>query len=247
MIYFISDIHLGFYSGKKNDEIEDLLLAFLDTIVSNCEKLVIVGDLFDYWFDYNFVIPKQFFKTITKLAELKSKGVEIIYLMGNHDFGHYKFFKNDLGIEVIESDVEKEFYGKKFYISHGDGKIQNDFGYIILKSILRNKFSGWLFRLVHPDLGIFVAKNSSRKSRKYTEKRTNKNFASLFEFAKSKIDEGFDFVVMGHTHKAEFRPYKTGSYVNLGDWLTNPLAAVFDGNEMKLLPVKDLINTKIKA
>ncbi|MGC8748357.1 MAG: UDP-2,3-diacylglucosamine diphosphatase [Candidatus Kapaibacteriota bacterium] len=247
MIYFISDIHLGYYSGEKNKAIERLLVSFFDAIAQRCQVLVIAGDLFDFWFDYRFVVPKHFFKTISKLYELKEKGIEIIYLMGNHDFGHYTFFSEELGIAVIEEDLEREFFGKKFYISHGDGKIQGDFGYRILKSILRNGFSRSLFRLIHPDLGILIAKNSSHKSRSYTTRRAQKDFDSLFEFAKLKIDEGFDYVIMGHSHKSEFRSYKNGYYVNLGDWLSNPLAGSFDGKEMQLVPITKIIENKIKA
>ncbi|MEJ5285957.1 MAG: hypothetical protein CH6_4041 [Candidatus Kapaibacterium sp.] len=246
MIYFISDVHLGYYTGKKNNEIEHVLLSFLDIISTNCQVLVIVGDLFDFWFDYKTVIPKHFFRTVAKLDDLKRMGKEIIYLMGNHDFGHFQFFKKELGIEVIENDISIEFFGKKFYISHGDGKIKNDLGYLILKQILRNKISRYFFRFIHPDLGIFVAKNSSRKSRKYTHNRSKKNFDSLFDFAKQKIDQGYDFVIMGHTHKPEIRSYKGGFYINLGDWLSKPMVGIFDGFEIKLVPVEEIINYKIK-
>lgn len=246
LVCFISDVHLGYYSGRRNREIEDLLLSLLERVSSYCEVLVIVGDLFDFWFDYKQVIPRHFFRVVNKLFELKEKGVKIEYLMGNHDFGHYNFFNTFLNINVYEGDISREFYGKKFYISHGDGKIKKDTGYSILKFILRNKVSRFLFRWIHPDIGIWVASRSSKKSRNYTDKRSRKDFDSLFDFAKKKIDLGYDYVVLGHTHKSEIKSYKNGFYINLGSWLSLPEVGIFDGIDFKLLPVEQVINNKIK-
>jgi UDP-2,3-diacylglucosamine hydrolase len=244
LVYFISDLHLGYYDRATEKERQELLLAFLNTLPVSGTTLVIVGDLFDYWFDYKYVIPKDFFRVVTKLMDLKDNGVEIIYLMGNHDFGHYRFFPGELGIEVIPDDFRATFYGKKFYISHGDGKIANDKGYLILKKFLRNSFVQSLFRLVHPDIGIRIASMSSKKSRHYTTRRQMKDFDSLFDFAKKKIDEGFDFVVMGHTHKADFKQYNGGVYVNLGSWLDTPLCGIFDGSNFELVEVEKIIKNK---
>jgi len=244
LIYFISDLHLGYFEPMKEKERQELFLSFLDTLPINESTLIIVGDLFDFWFDYHFVIPKNFFKIIAKLGEFKSKGGEIIYLMGNHDFGHFRFFREELGIDVIEGDLQATFFGKKFYISHGDGKIANDYGYLILKKFLRNRLVQSLFRLIHPDVGIWIASGSSRNSRYYTTRRRKKNFDSLFEFAKRKIDDGFDFVVMGHSHKAELKQYKGGVYVNLGSWLDTPLCGIFDGSNYELIEVEKIIINK---
>ncbi|MCX7909162.1 MAG: UDP-2,3-diacylglucosamine diphosphatase [Ignavibacteria bacterium] len=247
MVYFISDVHLGYFSGERNKELENLLLSFFNQVSLNAKIIAIIGDLFDFWFDYKKVIPKHFYKVVSKLSELKEKGIEIVYLIGNHDFGHYEFFRKELGIEVYEKDLTLELFGKKFYLSHGDGKIKNDYGYSVLKFILRNKVSRFLFRLVHPDLGIWLAMRSSRKSRVYTNKRQKKNFDSLFEFAKKKIDDGYDFVIMGHSHRAEYKEYRQGIYVNLGDWLSVPRVGIFDGNGFKLLQVEELVRNNIEV
>ncbi|MFN3307115.1 MAG: UDP-2,3-diacylglucosamine diphosphatase [Candidatus Kapaibacteriota bacterium] len=246
MIYFISDIHLGYFPKEKNGLVEKMLIRLLDLISKDGNLLVIVGDLFDYWFDYRTVIPKDFFRVISKFDELLEKGVKIIYLIGNHDFGHYKFFEEELGIEIYRDDLEQTFYGKKFYISHGDGKIKNDWGYKLLKFILRNKVSGTLFRLIHPDIGIKLAQKSSRKSRNYTENRRNKDFDSLFEFAKLKIEQGYDYVVMGHSHRLEQRNYKNGMYINLGDWLGMPVVGIYDGKEFLVEPVEKMIQNTLR-
>lgn len=163
MIYFVSDLHLGVLPRDEDKLREDKFLDFLDMIKADCERLYMVGDIFDYWFDYKTVIPKEFYRTLAKLKELSDAGIRIEYLMGNHDFGHRDFFSDELGIEVIESDIEREHNGKKFYISHGDGKADNDTGYLILRAILRNKISNKIYRFIHPDLGIGLASGSSKK------------------------------------------------------------------------------------
>ncbi len=246
MVYFISDIHLGYFPKEKNRLIEKILIELLDVISKDGKNLVIVGDLFDYWFDYETVIPKDFFRVINKFDELLEKDVKIIYLIGNHDFGHYKFFEEELGIEVYKDDIEETFYGKKFYISHGDGKIKNDLGYKLLKFVLRNKVSGTLFRFIHPDIGIKLAQKSSRKSRDYTANRSNKDFESLFEFAKLKIEQGYDYVIMGHSHRLEQRYYRNGMYINLGDWLNMPVVGIFDGNNFFVEPVEKIIQNSLR-
>jgi len=234
MIYFISDIHLGFFDRHRDKLLEDKLIDFLDKIQEN-STLVIIGDLFDYWFDYRKVIPYNFYRTLYKLNELKNKNIVVVYLIGNHDFGHYKFFKEELGIEPIENDLEIEFLGKKFYLSHGDGKSYNDDGYKIIKRILRNKLAQKLYRLLHPDIGIWLASGSSRKSRHYTETKNYGPRDGLKDFAFAKIDEGFDYVVMGHRHKLEFVEYKQGFYINLGTWLTKPIYGYFDGKKFEIV------------
>ena len=132
MIYFFSDVHLGLLSRAEDKIREELLLKFLDKIRNDCERLFIVGDLFDYWFEYKTVIPKYFFRTIHMLYEMRREGIEIEYVMGNHDFGHKDFFQSELDIYVHKDDIERELYGNKFYISHGDGKSHKDTGYKIL-------------------------------------------------------------------------------------------------------------------
>jgi UDP-2,3-diacylglucosamine hydrolase len=141
MIYFISDVHLGHLRASENTVIEDRLITFLRKIRNKCECLIIVGDLFDYWFEYKTVIPKQFIRTISELYNLKQAGTIIEYIMGNHDFGHQSFFTDYLDIKVYTDDITREFNGKKFYLSHGDGKAYNDRGYLILKKILRNQIA----------------------------------------------------------------------------------------------------------
>lgn len=233
-VYFFSDVHLGFFDRKRDKKREDTLLAFLESIKHHCTTLVILGDLFDYWFEYHHVVPKYFYRTLAKLAEFRSNGIEVIYLMGNHDFGHRIFFSEELDIPVIRNDIERTFLGKRFYLSHGDGKAYNDRLYLILRSILRNKVAGWLFERIHPDWGISLASQSSKTSRQYTSVKNYGEREGMIDFAKDRISEGFDYVVMGHRHIADIIPFGNGFYVNLGDWLSEAKYGVFDGESFKI-------------
>ncbi len=241
MNYFISDLHLGFGSPESYKRREELFLSFINHIKSDCKKLFIAGDLFDYWFEYKTVIPKHFFRTLTALDELQKHGGEIIYLMGNHDFGHKDFFEIELGIPIITDDYRCELSGRKFYISHGDGKSNNDLGYRTLKKILRSSVSRRLYGWIHPDIGIAIASGSSHKSRKYTGEKDFGDTDGMKEFATIKISEGFDFVVMGHMHRAEITALCGGTYINLGTWLKEPYYGIFDGSRFELLKVSDLL------
>ncbi|MFM7544441.1 MAG: UDP-2,3-diacylglucosamine diphosphatase [Ignavibacteria bacterium] len=243
MIYFISDIHLGLGTLIQQSEREKAFIDFLRSIEHDCESLYIIGDLFDFWFEYGTVIPKQFYQTLAELKRWTDNGKSITYLMGNHDFGHVSFFKQEFGITVHEDDLTCTIHGKSFYLSHGDGKAYNDTGYLILKRILRNPFSKFLFRLLHPDIGVGIASWASKGSRIHTDA---KEFGEqsigdgLRDFAEKKIREsGFDFVIMGHKHKAEIISFDAGIYMNLGHWLSFPATyATFDGHNLELRSTK---------
>lgn len=241
MYYFISDIHLGYFDRETDKIREDKLLAFLDKIGKDCETLYILGDLFDYWFEYKTVIPKYFYRTLSALRSLREKGINVEYLIGNHDFGHRDFFPKEIGINVYWDDIERTIAGKRFYLSHGDGKSNNDMGYRILKKILRSKFNQWLYFKIHPDCGIPMASSSSQKSRAYTDKKNFGKTEGMEEFAQLKLNEGFDYVVMGHRHRPIIAELDGGRYINLGDWLSNYTFGTFDGSEFKLLNVNEFI------
>ncbi|OGU58455.1 MAG: hypothetical protein A2X64_08590 [Ignavibacteria bacterium GWF2_33_9] len=244
MIYFISDIHLGLKIRNEDRKIEDLLIAFLEKITADVETLVIVGDLFDYWFDYKTVIPKSFYRILAAIDKLVRSGVKIEYIIGNHDFGHSRFFREEFGIEPHFHDIEREYYGKKFYISHGDGKSNKDTGYKFLKKILRNSLNQKLYRMIHPDWGIGLASRSSRKSRNYTDKKNYGEADGMTQFAERKIDEGYDYVVMGHRHKLIEEHYKDGIYFNLGEWINNPHFLRFDGNSFTFESVRSFLSNQ---
>ena len=241
MIYFFSDVHLGLGSRESDRRRERELLRFLDAITADCERLIIVGDLFDYWFEYSTVTPKYHFRTLTALANLRERGVIIDYIMGNHDFGHQSFFEDELDIPIHHDDISLTLSGKKFYIAHGDGKAYNDTGYSILRAILRNKLSIKLFQWLHPDIGIWLASGSSHASRTYTDDKDYSPRDGLQDFAEKKISEGYDYVIMGHRHRSTVKTFAGGTYINLGHWLKTPATfGRFDGEKMELLTTADL-------
>lgn len=243
MYYFISDLHLGIADKETETYKQDLFVKLLKRIEIDAKTLFILGDLFDYWFDYKRVIPKEFFRVLASLYDFRAKGIPVIYLMGNHDFGHNGFFEEELNIEVIKDDIDIEIEGKKFFLSHGDGKTYYDKPYLFLRSILRNPISQWLYRKLHPDFAINLASSSSKKSRDHTSKKYYGEIEGMDDFAKNKIESGFDYVVMGHRHIAKIINYDKGIYINIGDWIKKPTMVVFDGNNIKLLNVEDFLNS----
>ncbi|GAB4289930.1 MAG: UDP-2,3-diacylglucosamine diphosphatase [Ignavibacteriaceae bacterium] len=225
--FFISDIHLGFDNRDVEKEKEDLLLKFLNYAANNCNELFIVGDLFDYWFEYKRVYQKGYFRTLTALKKLTDAGIKLHYFIGNHDFLHRDFFEVEIGAKLYADPLITMLNGEKFFIGHGDGLIKKDHGYNILKKIFRNPVAQWLYSWVHPDIGIAIASKTSKTSREYTSKKDFGMADGLTDTAKEKIDNGFRYVIFGHVHKRNFLQYNTGYYINLGSWLDKPCYGKF--------------------
>lgn len=225
--FFISDIHLGLENKETEKEKEQKLISFLHYAKNNCHELFIVGDLFDYWFEYKRVVQKGFFKTLASLTELSESGIKLHYFIGNHDFLHRDFFEQEVGAILYHDAIDIVLNSKRFFIGHGDGLVKNDTGYKILKIILRNRILQRLYSSVHPDLGIKIASSTSKKSRDYTAAKNYGTVDGLLETANSKIDSGYDYVLFGHSHQRAFEKYKNGFYINLGSWLDNPCYGKF--------------------
>ncbi|HEY6906186.1 MAG TPA: UDP-2,3-diacylglucosamine diphosphatase [Ignavibacteriaceae bacterium] len=235
---FISDIHLGLRTRDIESKKERLLVRFLEFAKSEAVELFIVGDLFDYWFEYKKVYQKGYFRTLTALQDITEAGVKIHYFIGNHDFMHGDFFEKEIGAILYDEPVERVLNGKKFFIGHGDGLVKNDTGYNILKKIMRNKLLQKMYSWIHPDIGIAIASGTSRSSREYTSKRDYGDIDGLFEAARRKIDDGFDYVVFGHLHDRQYEKYKHGAYINLGSWLDAPCYGIFRGDKFEIVDWK---------
>ncbi len=233
-LYFISDAHLGLGSKSEEREKELRLVEFLENIRRDASQLFIVGDLFDAWFEYRTVIPKGFHRLFTKLEDLTRQGVTIHYLAGNHDYWIRDFFRDTLGMNTHHTAFDITVDGKKIFIHHGDGLSGNDTGYKILKKILRGKWNIWLYSWLHPDIGIALARSTSRRSRHYTSTKDYGEKDSMLVFARSKIAEGYDVVVMGHRHQPTRKEVGNGIYINLGDWITHNTYAEFHGGQITL-------------
>ncbi|EQB62763.1 MAG: Metallophosphoesterase [candidate division Zixibacteria bacterium RBG-1] len=232
-IYFISDAHLGRESISLESQKEQKLLAFLSQIENECETLYVLGDLFDFWFEYKNLIPKQFASTLFALKKLKNSGTKIIYLAGNHDFWLGDFLPQQLEISVHPNHLEVSHQGKKLFLTHGDGLAKKDIGYRVLKKILRNKVNIWLYRQLPADFSFWLAQKVSHSSGNYTQQK-NIEYQEYLNFAKGKINSGFDFVIMGHIHQPILEKIDKGYYVNVGDWMKNFSYGVLEEGELRL-------------
>jgi UDP-2,3-diacylglucosamine hydrolase len=236
--FFISDQHLGLQTKDIEDKKERLLVKFFKYAEDNCDELFILGDLFDYWFEYKRVYQKGYFRTLTALQDVAEKGIQIHYFIGNHDFLHRDFFSTEFGIIMHEDPISVILNGKKFYIGHGDGLVKNDVGYKILKTVLRNKFVQKLYSLLHPDIGIAIASKTSKTSREYTKNKDYGEIDGIQTAAKQKIDEGYDYVIFGHSHQRSFEKYKGGTYINLGSWIDAPCYGKFISEKYEVIDWK---------
>jgi UDP-2,3-diacylglucosamine hydrolase len=250
-IYFISDSHLGVPDHKKSLEREKLLVRWLDEVRKDASEIYLLGDIFDFWFEYRSVVPKGYVRLLGKLAEIADSGIKIHYFTGNHDMWMFGYFPQELGIEITRTVVDREIAGKHFLIGHGDGIGPKDGGYKFIKKVFANRFSQWLFARIHPNLGIHIALYFSRKSR-VARRDTDEIFRGadderLLVFAKQKIQQQhYDFLVFGHRHLPfDLKITENTRYINLGDWVVHFTYAVFDGNDMKLIMYKPDTGKKI--
>lgn len=244
--YFFSDVHLGLESGEKEKLKESRLIEFLTEAEKDAKEIFIVGDLFDCWIEYKQVVPKGYYRLFTKISELVDSGIRINYIAGNHDFWKGDYFKEEFGIEICHTHIEREIEGKKFFIHHGDGFAHNDTGYRIIKKILRSRLSQVLYAMIHPDLGIKIAKGTSESSRSHTDTKDYSERDGMKEYAFRKIDEGFDYVIMGHRHRPLLMKHDRGAYVNLGDWIEFFTYGVFRNGEFELKKFYELKQEKQK-
>ena len=232
--YFISDAHLG--AGDKATEKlkEDKLLSFFDHAAKTGERLFIVGDLFDFWFEYRNVIPRGYARILAGLSQLKESGLELHYIAGNHDFWMRDYFPKELGIPIHFDNLEYTISGKRFFLEHGDGIAKDDTGYRILKRIFRNRGN-----ILHPDIGVPLAKWVSSLSRGHTSKKEFDDSDYILR-AQEKFQGGFDYVLFAHLHHPILKTIGNNIYLNLGDWMKNFTYAVFDGSELRLEKWNDL-------
>jgi len=229
-VYFFSDVHLGLGERSEEKARENQLLSFLRSILGNASMLFVVGDLFDFWFEYTTVIPKGFHRTLAALQEFTDRGIPVHYVAGNHDFWMGDFFSTELGMQVHRDPFDIAVDGRRLHLHHGDGLATNDTGYRLIKPVLRNRMNVRLYRWVHPDIGVRIARRSSRTSRAYTSQKDFGEEEGMMKYATEQFGRGVDVVVMGHRHKPSLLTLGGGTYVNLGDWITyNSYAVLREG------------------
>lgn len=239
-IYFLSDFHLGAPDFERSLERERKIVAFLESIRNKAAAIFIVGDMFDFWFEYKHVTPKGYVRLLGKLAEITDSGVPIHFFVGNHDMWMQGYFEKELNIPVYFESKTFEWNGKKFFVGHGDGLGPGDHGYKLLKKVFRNKISQVLFGMLHPSWGIGLANFCSRKSRKKTgasdEVFLGEENEWLIIFSKEILaKEHYDYFIFGHRHlPMNIKLSEKSRYINLGDWIKYFTYAEFDGHETQL-------------
>jgi len=238
-LFFASDFHLGVPSKEESLKREKKIIRWLESIQDEAQTIFLVGDIFDFWFEYRQAIPKGYIRLQGKLAELIDSGIQIIFFTGNHDMWMFGYFTEELGIPVFRDPIEFTVNNKKFYVGHGDGLGPGDRIYKIWKKVFRNKIAQFLFGVIHPDIGIGFANYCSRNSRiKQTHKEPG--FLGedewLWQYSKEKEKEAHrDFYIFGHRHlPLNVEVSKDSRYINLGEWVNHQTYAVFDGNELLL-------------
>ncbi len=239
-IYFLSDFHLGAPDAVRSLEREKFIIKFLDEIKGTAAVIFIVGDLFDFWYEYKKVVPKGYVRILGKLAELTDSGMVVHFFVGNHDMWMKDYFQKELNIPVYFDPVTFEFNNKKFLIGHGDGLGPGDHGYKAMKKIFRNKVCQWMFGAMPPFVGIGIADYLSRKSRAATgtadETFLGEDKEWLIIYCKEVLkEEHYDYFIFGHRHlPIDFRLNEQSRYINLGDWIKYNSYAVFDGTNVEL-------------
>jgi UDP-2,3-diacylglucosamine hydrolase len=230
--YFISDAHLGIGTALEESGREARLLAFFDGMLKTGDSLFILGDLFDYWFEYRSVVPRNHMPVLLSLRDLTRRGVKIHYFAGNHDFWMRDFFPDELGVRVYLDPQDMTIGGKRFWIAHGDGLMKKDRGYRLLKKVLRHPLSIRLYRLLHPDLACAIAGYCSRQSRNHAAFPDED--ADYIAAAEECFKEGFDCVVFAHTHRPMILDSEGRTYVNTGDWIRRFTYAKFENGTLTL-------------
>jgi UDP-2,3-diacylglucosamine hydrolase len=240
-VYFASDFHLGIAGRLSSREREQQLVRWLSLIEADAAAIYLVGDVFDFWFEYRRVVPKGYVRLLGKLAALRDSGIPIYFFTGNHDMWVFRYFEEELGIPTYRQPIEREIMGKSFLIGHGDGLGPGDCGYKLIKKVFANPFCQWLFERLHPNFGIGLANFWSGKSRGASKPDTRRFLGEeqewLIAYAKRKLTQRhYDYFVFGHRHLPIDFTLNGGAsrYINLGDWLYYNSYAVFDGQRLEL-------------
>jgi len=239
-LYFASDFHLGVPTLELSLAREKMVCKWLDSIKHDASEIFLVGDLFDFWYEYKYTIPKGFTRLFGKIAELTDSGIKVHFFTGNHDLWMNDYFKKELNVEIHHEPIEREFNGKKFFIGHGDGLGPGDKKYKLLKKVFASKTCQWLFSRLHPNLAFAIARASSKRSRIITadsdEKFLGKENEWLYLFSRDYIkDHKIDYFIFGHRHlPLDMDIEGKARYINLGEWINYRTYAVFDGTDLKL-------------
>ena len=238
-IYFASDFHLGAPNATKSFERELKICSWLDSIEENCEQLFLMGDIFDFWFEYKHVVPKGYVRLLGRLANFCDKGIPVYLFTGNHDMWAFDYLEKEIGLKIYRKPIDIELKDKKFHIGHGDGLGPGDYKYKMLKKIFENRLCQKLFGMIHPYFGIGLADFLSKRSRAKTghtdEKFLGEDNEWLIQYCKEINSlKPVDYFLFGHRHLPIEHQIGDALYINIGDWIKYYSYAEFDGDKLKL-------------
>ena len=239
-VYFSSDNHLGAPNAQASKPREQKFVAWLDEIKKDAAAIFLLGDLFDFWFEYKKVVPKGFVRTLGKLAEIRDSGIPIYFFVGNHDLWMNDYFEEELNIPVFYKPQEFILNNKTFLIGHGDGLGPGDKGYKRMKKVFTNPIFKWLFKWLHPDIGVSIAQYMSVKNKLISGDDDaiflGEDNEWLIQYCKHKqAQKHYDYFVFGHRHlPMTIKIAENSEYINLGDWITYYTYAEFDSNTLVL-------------
>ncbi|NNE27603.1 MAG: UDP-2,3-diacylglucosamine diphosphatase [Saprospiraceae bacterium] len=239
--YFASDFHLGLNTPLSSREREIIIVSWLEDIMSSCSTLYLLGDLFDFWFEYKEVVPKGHFRLLTMLSKFHDQGIPVHVFTGNHDMWMFGYLEEECGVTIHRSPITAEINHKKFLLGHGDGLGPGDHGYKLIKKVFRNRINQWLFARLHPNFAIKLMKISSKTSREADNE--SPEFMGpekewLVQYCERKLEDSFfDYFIFGHRHiPIDYTLSNQKSrYINTGDWLSHFSYARFDGTDLQLL------------
>ncbi len=241
-IYFVSDCHFGVPNYEASLIREKKFIQWLDVIQKDAQEIYLLGDIFDFWFEYKRVVPKGYVRLLGKLAEITDKGIPVYYFRGNHDMWMFDYFPKELNIPLFRDPQVRTFFGKKFFIAHGDGLGPGDKGYKFLRRIFSSRFLQWMFARLHPNFAIGLGLYFSNKSR-YARGDEDLHFHGhdtekerLIAFAKETLKQKkIDFFIFGHRHlPIDIKLDEHSRYINIGDWLHHFSYGVFDGENFEI-------------
>ncbi|HEX8562803.1 MAG TPA: UDP-2,3-diacylglucosamine diphosphatase [Flavobacterium sp.] len=239
-IYFASDQHFGAPTPELSFPREQKFVAWLNEVKHDAAAIFLLGDLFDFWFEYKTVVPRGFVRVLGKLAEIRDGGIPIYFFVGNHDLWMSDYFEKELQIPVYHTTKEFTFNDKIFLIGHGDGLGPGDKGYKRMKKVFKNPFSLWLYRWLHPDVGVKLAQYLSVKNKLISGDEDVRFLGEekewLVQYAKRKLQsKHYDYFIFGHRHlPMNIKVGEHSAYVNLGDWISYFTYGVFNGTSFEL-------------
>lgn len=242
-IFFASDFHLGVPTREDSLKREKLLVNWLDDIKHQAQAIYLMGDIFDFWFEYKTVVPKGFVRLFGKLAEITDSGIPVHLFKGNHDIWALNYLQQEIGIHLNHDRIITQIGNKCFFLAHGDGLGPGDNGYKFMKKIFQNRFNQRLFRWLHPDLGARIAFYFSRRSRYANELKEQKNGTppveeeALYIFSQEMLKQhpSIDYFIFGHRHlPINVKIGDKARMLILGDWITQFSYAEFDGDMLEL-------------